>query len=197
MGRGKRNLTDKQESFCQEYVVDKVAKRAAKAAGYSEKTAEILGYQLLQNPSVRARIDELLEKQAKRTQITADRVLEELSHVAFMDLSLAYDEAGRLLNVKDMPEPVRRSVSAIKVFEEFEGSGRSRTKVGETRELKPFDKVAALKALGQHLRLFADRVEHSGPDGRPIEYRDVSKLSDEELDAQILALSGSENKADT
>jgi len=45
-------LTDKQEVFVREYMVDWNATQAAIRAGYSADTANQIGYQLLHNPSV-------------------------------------------------------------------------------------------------------------------------------------------------
>ncbi len=47
-------LTPKQKRFVAEYLVDLNATAAAKRAGYSEKTAEQVGYQLLQKTTVPA-----------------------------------------------------------------------------------------------------------------------------------------------
>ena len=55
-------MTPKQQAFVSEYLIDLNATQAAIRAGYSPKTAEQLGYQLLQHPSVRAAVDEALEK---------------------------------------------------------------------------------------------------------------------------------------
>lgn len=53
---------------------------------------------------------------------------------------------------------------------------------------KASDRLKALELLGKHRRLFADRVEHTGKDGKPIEHQhnqgpDLSKLSTEQLRA--------------
>ena len=45
-------LTNKQEFFCDEYLVDFNATRAAKVAGYSEKTARSQGQRLLTNVDI-------------------------------------------------------------------------------------------------------------------------------------------------
>lgn len=154
--------TPKQERFCQCYTVHWNATRAAKESGYSEKTAMEQGYQLLQNPSVQARIDEITAHALREIGISRERVLSELGCIAFFDLGRAYDDNGNLLNVADMDEEVRRGLAGIKVFEEFEGFGKDRIKVGETRELKTQDKPRSLELLGKHLKLFTDKVEHSG-----------------------------------
>ncbi|HTL13079.1 MAG TPA: terminase small subunit [Bdellovibrionota bacterium] len=152
----------RREAFCQEYLVDKNATKAAERAGYSKNSAQEQGSRLLSDAMVRARVDELLANQEKRTQITADRVLKELARVAFMDLSGAYNDAGGLLAVKDMPEDVRRAIAGVKIYDEFDGVGREREKIGETTEIKTIDKVRALELLGKHLKLFTDKLEHSG-----------------------------------
>ena len=76
-------LTKKQERFAEEYPVDLNAKQAAIRAGYSERTAEQIGYQLLQKTSVQERIKKVMEQRSKRTEITQDRVLDEIGKVAF------------------------------------------------------------------------------------------------------------------
>lgn len=80
-------LTAKQQAFCQEYLVDLNATQAARRAGYSPKTADVQGYQLLQKTSVADRISELQAERQERTSVTADCVLKELvrSHEAARD----------------------------------------------------------------------------------------------------------------
>ena len=52
---------------------------AAERAGYSEETADVQGSRLLKNVKVKKEIDKLLNAQAKRSTIKADRVLRDLS----------------------------------------------------------------------------------------------------------------------
>jgi phage terminase small subunit len=68
-------LTIKQGIFVKEYLTDGNATRAAKAAGYSEKTADVQGSRLLANVKVRAEIDRQTEKRCEKLYITADYVL--------------------------------------------------------------------------------------------------------------------------
>ncbi|MBA9078310.1 terminase small subunit [Rufibacter quisquiliarum] len=55
-------LTDKQQRFCEEYLVDLNATQAAIRAGYSEKTAYSMGWENLRKPEIRAAIDARLEE---------------------------------------------------------------------------------------------------------------------------------------
>jgi phage terminase small subunit len=77
------NLTEKQKRFCEEYLIDLNATQSAIRSGYSVKTARQLAQRMLTNVDIQSYIQELREKQSKRTEITADKVLEELGAVAF------------------------------------------------------------------------------------------------------------------
>lgn len=69
------SLTDKQEMFCREYLVDLNATQAAIRAGYSHKTACEQGARLLANVKVQQRIAELKAERNERVKIDADYVL--------------------------------------------------------------------------------------------------------------------------
>lgn len=68
-------LTDKQEMFCKEYLIDLNATQAAIRAGYSEKTANEQGSQNLAKLSIQDRLAELKANREERLQIDADWVL--------------------------------------------------------------------------------------------------------------------------
>lgn len=76
-------LTEKQKRFCEEYLIDLNATQSAIRSGYSPKNASRIAVELLNKTQVSKYIQELREKQSKRTEITADKVLEELGSVAF------------------------------------------------------------------------------------------------------------------
>lgn len=69
-------LTPKQERFVEEYLIDLNAAAAAIRAGYSEKTADQIGYQLLQKTSVVNAIAEKKAERSERTGITAADVVQ-------------------------------------------------------------------------------------------------------------------------
>lgn len=78
-------LTDKQQRFVDEYLVDLNATQAAIRAGYSADTAGSIGHENLQKPEIVLAIAEARKAQQERTQITADRVVMELGLIAFAD----------------------------------------------------------------------------------------------------------------
>lgn len=155
-------LTPKQEMFCREYLIDLNATRAAERAGFSGKTANEKGSQLLAMPHVSLRIQGLMNERANEVKVTASDVLRELILIAKVDLAQAYNPNGTLKSIHEIPEETRRAISAIKVYEEFDGHGKDRFQCGESREVKFWDKPKALEMLGRHLKLFTDKVEHSG-----------------------------------
>lgn len=65
-------LTDKQEMFCREYLIDLNATQAAIWAGYSEKTARASGYENLTKPDIQNRIAELKADRNEQVNVDAD-----------------------------------------------------------------------------------------------------------------------------
>lgn len=78
-----QKLTTKQRRFVQEYIVDYNATQAAIRAGYSENTAGGIGAENLKKPQIQAAIQAELDKQAQRTAVNADRIIQELAIIAF------------------------------------------------------------------------------------------------------------------
>lgn len=78
-------LTDKQKRFCEEYVVDWNATRAATAAGYSEKTAYSIGQENLRKPEIEEYIGKIKNDLEKQAGISALMIIKELKTIAFLD----------------------------------------------------------------------------------------------------------------
>ena len=74
-------LSKKQKRFAHEYLIDCNATQAAIRAGYSKKTANEQGARLLANVSVKAYIEELLEKINSKKIASAEEVMEYLTSV--------------------------------------------------------------------------------------------------------------------
>src|SRR5579875_2449812 len=79
-------LTPKQKRFVEEYLIDLNATQAAIRAGYSAKNADKIGSELLGKTRVAEAIQKAMDERSKRTEITADRVLQELARIAFDDI---------------------------------------------------------------------------------------------------------------
>ena len=148
-------MTEKQKIFADEYLIDLNATRAYRKAYPSVKrdeTAAQAGSRMLRNVKVAAYIQERMQERQKRTEITQDRVLQELAAIAFAkatDYAEVKDECVKIKDTKDLDEQQIRAIAGIK-----EG------KFGI--EVKLNDKEKALELLGRHLGMFKDKVEVSG-----------------------------------
>ncbi|EMB8501893.1 terminase small subunit [Enterobacter hormaechei] len=78
-------LTAQQRLFVAEYLKDGNATQAAIRAGYSKKSAEQIGYQLLQKTSVALAIAQQQKASIARTLGSADEVLEQMWQLATFD----------------------------------------------------------------------------------------------------------------
>ena len=79
-------LTPKQKIFADEYLIDLNATRAYKVAYprvRNEETAAAAGARLLRNVKVEDYIQKRMDERAQRTEITQDRVLQELAKIGF------------------------------------------------------------------------------------------------------------------
>lgn len=74
-----KKLNDKQKQFCEEYLIDLNATKAAIRAGYSKKTAQQIGSENLLKLVIQNYITELKEKRNKRVQVSQDEVLNHLN----------------------------------------------------------------------------------------------------------------------
>lgn len=147
-------LTDKQEQFCKEYIIDFNATRAAKKAGYSEKTSQVTGSENLSKPIIQDYIASLMKKREERTEITADMVVQELAKVAFADIRELYDET-RLLLPHELSDKTAATISSFKTKRE----GDAEEGFYEVEEYKRYDKMKALEVLGKHLGMFIEKQE--------------------------------------
>lgn len=154
--RDRMTLTPKAEMFCLEYLKDLNGTRAAIRAGYSPRSAKVQASRMLTKVNVSDRIKELCDQRYKALAVEAKDILKELLLIAKSDIGEVWDEEGRLIDIKKIPDATRRAIKGVEVTEEFSGHGKDRELIGFTKKVKFWDKVKALELLGKHLRLFAD-----------------------------------------
>jgi phage terminase small subunit len=173
-----RELTRRQRRFVDLLVLDPLMRqgKAALDAGYGNgnpESADQHASRLVKNRQVQAAIDEAFADRAKRFPKLEQRVIAELSRIAFADLGDAYDDDGSLLKPRKIPEELRRAMTGIDVDEIWEGYGDDRTQIGETKKLRLADKTRALELLGKYLKILTDKHEVTGKDGGPIKLEDL------------------------
>lgn len=149
------DLTEKQERFCQEYLIDLNGTQAAIRSGYSIDSAKEIASENLTKPNIQLRITELNRSRQEATGINQKRVLEEYAKIAFFDIREVFDVDGGLINVKQLDDNSAGAIASIKSSEEWgEDENGDKVITGTLKEVKVFDKIRALQDLGKHLGLF-------------------------------------------
>ena len=143
-----KKLSDRDQQFVNEYLVDFCANRAARRVGF---TPHKCNYKIRHRKAVAAAIEKAIAERSKRTQITADRVLREYARIAFADIrSFAGPGAANLKDVAELSDDEAAAVA------EFSGPAD-----GKGLKVKLHDKKKALDALARHLGLFTKGQEES------------------------------------
>lgn len=173
-----RELEPRERRFAEEYIIDLNAAGAAKRAGHSEKSARYIGYELLAKPHIQDYIQELNLARSRRTEVTADMVVQELACIAFAKVTdfirveTKTEEHYTLNKVKglldedeedgDEGKPVE--YKAVDVFETDgipENKIRAVASIKQGRsgiEVKLHSKEKALELLGRHLGMWNDKL---------------------------------------
>ena len=143
-------LTDKQQRFVDEYLIDLNATQAAIRAGYSAKTADRIGPELLGKTCVSEAISKKMAARSRRTGVNAERVVLELAKVAFAKMTDIVDSKGRIK--EDASPDDLACIESIKYKESDNEYGGS-----VEREVKIASKLKALELLGKHLGMWSDK----------------------------------------
>lgn len=171
-------LTDKQQRFCDEYLIDFNATRAYKVAypaTKSEKAAMSNAARLIRNDKVNAYLKEQKAKVQEKVQITREMVLLELAKVAFSngtdyaklvtkpvkqqvwnpetnqyDEVEVVDQVVELVDTDQLPADKKAAIASIK-----------RTRNGNS--IETCDKMKALELIGRHFGMFTDNFKVEEP----------------------------------
>lgn len=174
-----RKLTPKQAEFVRQYLIDLNATQAAIRAGYSERRAMEIGYQQLQKTTVRSAIQAAMDRRAKRTEISADRVLLEYARLAFADMRsyFGWSEGGtHTVPSADLSDDDAAAIAEITFTETEVAEMVTKRQI----KMKLHDKRGSLDALARHLKLDAAKQRH----GLVFEEGEAESI-DEELRATV------------
>lgn len=148
-------LTDKQEMFCREYLIDLNATQAAIRAGYSVKTANRTAYENLSKPDIQSRIAELKAQRNDLVGVNATYVLNRLVEIDQMDVLDILTSTGELKPIIQWPKVWRTTLSGLDVIEmAAEGNTSALLK-----KIKWPDKVKNLELIGKHIDVQAFREQ--------------------------------------
>lgn len=145
------NLTEKQQRFCEEYLLDLNATKAAIRAGYSESTARSIGCENLTKPDIQEYIADLQAKKAEEHNISHNRIIQELVKVAFGDVKNYFDEHGRIINISELSNDVSGSIKSVTVFSEKIRSEGETIVEESMKKIESYDKLKAIDTLNRML----------------------------------------------
>jgi len=171
-------LTDKQEMFCREYLIDLNATQAAIRAGYSDNTARKIGSENLTKPDIAQRIIDLKSERNERVEVNADYVLRRLVEIDEMDVLDILKDDGGLKMVHEWPKVWRTTLSGLDILTTVTNFDET-TMENILKKIKWPDKVKNLELLGKHISVMAFKEqashEHTGKNGEPIEVATLTK----------------------
>lgn len=140
-------LLPKQAWFVTEYLLCGNATQAAIHAGYSAKTARVIGQENLLKPAIAALVAkkhaEISQRQIERLdvmELTETRVNRETARIAFFDPRKLFHPNGSPKEVTDLDDDTAAAISGLDVLEEYEGTGKERQLVGHVKKYKIADK---------------------------------------------------------
>ena len=159
-----KGLTEKQIRFVEAMLIEPDAKAAYIKAGYSARgsAAEVNASRLLRNAKVKAALKELRQQRSIRTEITADRVLQEIAAISFSRITdvVSFDADGvDFKNSDELDDKAKAAIASVTYSNSQNG--------GIRQSAKMHDKIAALTLLCKHLGI-AEGKEENGSDQQPV-----------------------------
>lgn len=146
-------MTEKQQRFIDEYLIDLNATQAAIRAGYSVKTAKDIGCQNLAKLNIQQAISEKMAERSKRTGVNQDRIVLELAKIAFVNAVDVIDSDDATIKAGATADDTAAIQSVkVKMIPTKEGEGVE-------REIRLNDKLKALELLGKHLGMWNDKLD--------------------------------------
>jgi phage terminase small subunit len=149
-----KKAQEKRRLFVHEYLVDLNGAAAARRAGYAEANAKVQASNLLADPRIQQAIQAAMQERAQRTDISADRVLRELSRLAFFDARRLYDSDGAPLPLQQLDNDTAAAVVGL----DRVAIGNEQVGFGEVHKIKLADKLGALTLIGRHLGMWNDKL---------------------------------------
>ena len=158
-----KGLTEKENSFCRFFVINRNATQAAIKAGYSPCSARAIGYENLTKPHIRAEVKRLKEIQARAIMLSENDIVERYMRIAFSDMSdiadwgtkevEGLDEEGNiLLDSKGKVKTLKQNYLDFKPSDQVDGGIISEIKLGKAgMSVKMEDRQKALDWLSNYL----------------------------------------------
>ena len=162
-------LTPKQERFCYEYCIDFNATKAAIRSGYSKKTAFTIGCENLKKPYIQSRIKEMQANLSETAGISALKIINEHSKIAFSGISKLKDGWMTLKDFDSLTDDEKACIQEIQTKEARKSDGGDGIIIEAWVKIKLYDKQKSLDSLSNILGFNAPtKTELTGKDGEKL-----------------------------
>lgn len=153
---------DKQKQFVEEYLIDLNATQAYKKAYNieSDDVAAASGSRLLRNVKVQEYLTKRFRELRKSTDITPERVIEELAKIGFAQ----YPDFVQIIEkVKNGKKSQSVEVRDFAFLTEDQKCAIAKIKYSQKGiEIVLYDKIKALELIGKHIGMFKDEIKLEG-----------------------------------
>lgn len=143
----KNKLTAKKSRFVEEYLIDLNGTQACIRAGYSPKRADAIAYELLRKPEIQEAIRKRRDELSKNIEVTQERIVLEMSRLAFMDIRNLFNDDGSPISIKKLSDAAAAAIAGIDVV----SIGNSDVGIGHVIKYRMPDKNRALENLAKIL----------------------------------------------
>jgi phage terminase small subunit len=157
------SLTEKQRLFVRAYLIEPNGKKAAIAAGYSPKGAEVQASKMLRVPKVQQALAEARAAVIAVSGVTPEWVLEQLKLMATLDIREVVQWESEVQEVAEDPNtgvPILQLVNRVRLTDSDKLSAAAAAAIAEVAQsksglkVKKHDRLAVLRTIGQMLGMF-------------------------------------------
>jgi phage terminase small subunit len=165
-------LTDKQEKFCQFYLVELNATKAARQAGYSLNSAHEIGYENLLKPDIQKRIEVLRADMAISHNVTKERIAKEYARLAYLDPRNLYHPNGTRKAIHELDDDTAAAINSIEMeLESYLDDDLNIAYRYVAKKIKMVDKKGALDSMVKLYGFAApDKISPVNPDGSALNF---------------------------
>lgn len=155
--------------FVDAHVETGTAAGAVRKLKYRTKNPYRRGHKLMRLQGVREAIEERRAEAIAEVGMTQVAWLRQLTAIARFDPRRLFNpDTNTILPPSEWPDDVAAAIAGLDIEGIFAGSGKDRYQIGDLHKYKAWNKIDALRTLGQYMKLLTEKHEHSGPNGAPI-----------------------------
>lgn len=126
---------------------------AARKAGYKNPPSSAI--KLMKDPIICGAVGRAIQERIWRCELDANRVIQELSTIAFANIKELFDEDGLLVPIHMLPDSIARAVQSVEVktIQTEDGSQVTTAKI----KLEP--KLTAIELLMKHMGMLDSKFQ--------------------------------------